>query len=297
MNTPESTSSRKTKWTDQIPVPVLAGFSLVALAAVIVGVVILALVGGNAQQTADSSQQALNTANSKVATGQELAGENLEACMDPEVVKALIAGGHQRVCDLAIVVQTQEGTPGKPGEPGPGPTQEQINAAVDAWFRTHPLPEGKSPTAEQVVTAVGEYLRANPPAPGRPPTPDEIAVATANYIALHKEDFQGPEGKRGPGPSAQDVRAGVEAYCTSADPSPCRGPAGAQGPQGIGVTGTILKRDEQGTCTLYFNHENPANGEVRQSSVQVNDELCPPQGNSTTAETPGLQVPGIGEGG
>ena len=239
--------------------------------------------GQSAQEEGDIAKDQLQTAERQVEAGVQLAEANLEYCIDPTVLAALKKGGYDtEVCRLAVVVQSQ-GEPGKRGERGPGPTDEQIGSAVEQYFREHPLPEGKSPTIAQIAQVVGDYLRANPPEPGRPPTPEEVATATATYLAANIELFRGEPGKtgeKGPPPSAEDVRAAVTAYCS--EDSRCRGP---QGPQGIGITGTMLTRDSQGVCTLFFNHENPANGQVTQSSVQVNDELCstPPTSSPPTS--------------
>jgi hypothetical protein len=270
---------------DRIPIRTLATLAIVVLAVVGVAVLYLGTKGQSAQDEAGTAQTQLDDANDQVATGKQLAGKNLEMCQNPEVVAVLQQQGlDEEVCELAIIVQTQgKAVPGETGERGPGPTMQQIREAVDDYFRTHPLPEGKAPTIEQLTTVVAGYLRANPPEPGRPPTAEEIATATASYIAANIEDFkvQGEQGEKGDPPTAEEVRAAVAAYC--AEDSRCRGD---QGPQGIGVTGTLLYRDEQGVCTLYFTHENPANGQTYQSQVQVNDELCEPLQGPTTEPTP-----------
>jgi hypothetical protein len=272
---------------DRIPLWILFSIGVAILLVLGVGVFTLGAKGQTVQEDKTATEGELQTEKSKVETGVQLAGANLEACKDPTVIQALRSGGYDQLCELAVIVQTQ-GKQGNPGDRGPGPTQDQIDTAVQAYFATHPLPEGKGPTIAQVTTVVGEYLRANPPEPGRPPTPEEIALATANYIADHINDFQGPRGETGPPPSAEDIRVAVSDYC--AQENRCRG---AQGPQGIGVTGTILKRDDQGVCTLYFNLENPANGNVTQSSVQVNDEMCsPPPTTTTTTPEPLLPTGG-----
>jgi hypothetical protein len=258
---------------NRIPLSALLSLTFMLIIGMGIGGFFLGAKGQTAQDQRVASDSKLETAQSKVATGAQLADENLKFCQDPNLVGILRDNGYQHICDLAIVVQTQASQaspaePGKPGDRGPGPTQEQIDAAVAQYFRDHPLPEGKLPTVEQVATAVGVYLRENPPQPGRAPTADEIAVATASYLAEHAEDFRG---KQGPPPSAEDVRAAVTAYCgTNGN---CRGP---QGPQGVSVTGTDLHRDDQGVCTLYFTLEDPANGNTGQTSVQVRDELCSP---------------------
>jgi hypothetical protein len=276
MASSESMDRQRKSWVERVSTRMLATIAFVILILSAAGGIALGSLGQSTQNDAAAAKGQLKTAEGKVETGVQLAEANLDFCKDPAVVEVLSQGGYQDVCDLAVEVKTQ-GAPGEPGEQGqqgdrgPGPTQEQINKAVDEYFRTHPLPEGKSPTVEQVAVAVGDYLRTNPPAPGRPPTPEEVALATAAYLAEHAEEFRGPQGvagERGPAPSAADVKAAVAAYC--GENGDCRGP------QGVGVTGTELHRDEQGVCTLYFTLENPANGQTRQIFVQVNDGMCSP---------------------
>lgn len=266
---------------DRVPLTVLVALAFVILLASGVGAYILGGRGQAAQEGKTVAEDRLQTAESKVQTGAQLAGINVQACTDPAVVTVLQEHGYAGLCDLAIIVQTQAAAPPKQGEPGPGPTQEQVDQAVQQYCAVDNRCEGKSPTVEQLVTVVGDYLRLNPPEPGRPPTPEEIAVAVANYIADHIEDFRGPAGKDAPPPSADDLQTAVAEYC-SVD-SRCRGP---QGPQGVGVTGAELHRDAQGVCTLYFNLQNPANSQTSQVSVQVSDELCGTPPDTTTTNTP-----------
>jgi hypothetical protein len=262
---------------NRIPLWALASIAFALVLGMGISGFVLGTKGQTVQDQKTATEGRLETAESKVQTGVQLAGENLKLCQDPAIINTLRDNGYQHVCDLAIIVQTQAaepGAPGKQGERGPGPTQTQVNAAVEDYFRAHPLPEGKSPTVEQVANAVGTYLRTTPPEPGRPPTADEIAMATAAYIADHAHEFQGPEGKQGePGrpPTADEVRAAVATYC--ADNGGCRG---AQGPQGTGITAAKLRRDDQQICTLYLTWENPADGSTGEFAVQVDDGMCPP---------------------
>lgn len=269
---------------DRIPLAVLVALAIVVLVASGVGAFVLGGRGSAAQEGQTVAEDRLETAESKVETGAQLAGVNVQACMDPAVVGVLQERGYADLCELAIVVQTQAAAPveGKAGEPGPAPTEEQIEQAVQKYCAVNNRCEGKQPTVEQLTEIIGDYLRLNPPAPGRPPSPEEIAVAAANYIADHIEDFRGPAGKDAPAPSAEELQAAVEGYC--AVDSRCRGP---QGPQGVGVTGVELHRDSEGVCTLYFNLQNPANGQASQVSVQVTDDMCgaPPTETTTSTDT------------
>lgn len=270
---------------NRIPLWVLMSLAFSLILGTGIGGFVLGSKGQSAQSQKVTAESQRQTAENKAEQGVQLANENLKFCKDPAIVGILQESGYQYVCDLAVIVQTQaakDGNTGKQGERGPGPSQAQINTAVDDYFRAHPLPEGKTPTVEQVAAAVGSYLKDNPPEPGRPPTADEIAMATAAYLAEHMEEFQGKEGERGRPPTADEVSAAVAAYCSEGDN--CRGP---QGPQGIGITGSDLRRDEQGVCTLYLRWENPANGDTGSFVVQVRDEMCSDaEVVPTTTETP-----------
>jgi hypothetical protein len=280
-------SAKRGHWIDRLPVKILGIVVLAVLILSAAGAIFLSVKGRDLQVDNATKDDRIQTAENKAASGQQLAGENLKACKDPDIVQMLQEKGYYpQLCEFAVAVQTQ-GSKGDTGDRGPGPTQQQINQAVEDYFRAHPLPEGKPPTVQQVASAVGDYLRANPPAPGRPPTSDEIAVATAAYIAAHAEDFrgetgeQGGKGERGPGPTAEDVASAVASYCAVDDR--CRGD---QGPQGISVVGTELYR-VNGACTLFFIRMDPSHpdAEPEKMSVQVNDELCPPD-PTPTSEVP-----------
>jgi hypothetical protein len=303
--TPTPTPKRAPKGSEPLPLwlRLLSAAALFVLLAGAIGAIMIGQAGGDAQEAVTTTQGQLETANSKVEAGGQLAGANIELCMDPEIVALLKARGRYGVCDLAVAVQqaTVQGKPGEngaQGEQGPGPSEDQIDRAVTEYFAAHPLPEGKTPTVAQVTSVVADYLRANPPAPGRPPTPEEIATAVAAYIADHPNDFRGKDGTDGtPGrpPTAEEVRAVVEDYCSTGR---CQGPKGDKGDQGIGITATNLKRDENNICTLYFTAEDPADGSTTQLSVQVNDELCPALPTETEKPTETTTTePTDGEGG
>jgi hypothetical protein len=130
------------------------------------------------------------------------------------------------------------GERGQQGERGPGPTEEQVRAAVTA------------------------YLTANPPLPGRPPTDAEIDAAVSAFCATRNDcagpagaagprgeqgdSVVGPEGPRGPaGADATDaqVATAVEAFC--AIRNGCigpQGPIGSPGPAPVSWTFTFRNR-------------------------------------------------------
>jgi hypothetical protein len=160
-----------------------------------------------------SNQLAEQQAGAAVAA-QQLAGQ----------VRAL---GATPVVSPPAPVAPVTGAQGPRGEQGPGPSQQQIDAAVAGYLAAHPPAPGKDATAAQVSAAVGAYLSAHPPLPGRPPTAEEIAGAVSTYCSAHG----GCAGPSGQDATDSQVAQAVAAYC-GRSPSPCQGPAGADGPSG-----------------------------------------------------------------
>lgn len=135
-----------------------------------------------------------------------------------------LAQGNREACSRA---ERGEMPPPRDGQDGRAPTAEEIRAAVEVYFLTHPLPAGREPTVAQVSTAVAEYLVTHPPDPGRAPTTDEIATAVVTYF----EGNPVKDGAPGRAPTAAEIAAAVRSYCAPPDaPSPCRGEPGTPGP-------------------------------------------------------------------
>jgi len=109
----------------------------------------------------------------------------------------------------------QAGPPGPPGAQGPGPSDAQVQLAVDGYLAANP-PTGKVPAA-QVEADVTAYLAANPPAPGPPPSDAQVASAVAAYLAANPAPSGAPGPTGSPGANGQNGAPG---------------PAGTQGPQG-----------------------------------------------------------------
>lgn len=126
-------------------------------------------------------------------------------------------------------IKSLGGTPGVPppqviisgaaGAQGPGPSDAQVQAAVDLYLLAHP-PSPLVPAAlvEADVTA---YLALHPPAP----SDAQVATAVAAFMAAHPA----PNGQPGsPGPQGSP---GV-GETGPAGPAGAQGPAGEQGPPG-----------------------------------------------------------------
>lgn len=169
-----------------------------ALAAVLVLVWMVSRLGAASSQL-DSQRQQLagqNTAIAQLAAGlgtteQQLKAHGISPSAPPPA---------------SIIAQA-----GPAGPPGPGPSDAQVQAAVDVYLGQHP-PSGTVPTAD-IDAAVTVYLTAHPPAPGPPPSDAQIASAVSTYMAAH------------PAPS---------------------GPPGPQGDPGVGATGPAGPQGEPG---------------------------------------------------
>lgn len=235
---------------------------LIGLAAVAV----LFIVGGSVW--AQLGQQAARQQTGVVEQQRDAAAEQRDAAAGQaqslaEQIKAECADGSLQgpVCEQAAAVAETPvpPVPGPIGPTGPGPTVEQIQAAVDAYLLAHPPPPGRAPTAAEVAAAVASYLTANPPTPGRAPTAEEIASAVERYFADNpppegepgQDGRDGRDGQDGRPPTAAEIRTAVDQYL-AANPPPA-GPAGKDGQPGPAgeppSTFTMLLDGQTQTCT------------------------------------------------
>lgn len=83
---------------------------------------------------------------------------------------------------------------GPQGDDGPGPTDDQVQVAVDDYLQANPPANGQNATDAQVSTAVAAYLMVHPPADGEPGEPGDpgqdatdaqVASAVATYLMAH----------------------------------------------------------------------------------------------------------------
>jgi hypothetical protein len=99
-----------------------------------------------------------------------------------------------------------------------GPTDEQVQAAVEAYFREHPVQDGENASPAQIAVAVINYLSENPPAqgePGPPPSAEQISNAVAAHLAANPPP-PGPPGPAGTnGTDGKDGADGKDAELTS----------------------------------------------------------------------------------
>lgn len=128
--------------------------------------------------------------------------------------------------------------PGPAGPAGPGPSDADVRAAVEDYFRRNPVAPGRPPTPAEIAAAVINYLRANPPAAGPigpGPTGPQIATAVASYLTTNpppagpKGDTgtagtkgdTGAQGEPGRGPTAAEISAAVAEYIRDNPPPSC----------------------------------------------------------------------------
>jgi hypothetical protein len=100
------------------------------------------------------------------------------------------------------------------GPSGPGPSDSQVQAAVNAYLDAHPPTANVDPAALSLT--VDAYLEQHPPSPGPPPASSAVAAAVADYLASNPPP-SGPAGPQG-SPGADGVGQ--------------TGPAGPAGPSG-----------------------------------------------------------------
>jgi hypothetical protein len=182
----------------------------------------------------NGTQDALDTANAGITAVKSqaapLAGQVQSVCDQGGV--AATALNNAGACTQASKVQSvveEPGPSGPSGPAGPGPSQDEINAAVNAYFGVHPLPPGQLPPVSEVAGLVAQYLQANPPAAGQNATPGMVSDAVSSYCAANN-GCAGPAGATGPGATDAQVQQQVATYCAAHDN--CAGPAGTNGTNG-----------------------------------------------------------------
>lgn len=136
-----------------------------------------------------------------------------------------------------------------------------IGPAVAAYIMAHP----QGPTAAQISDAVGGYLQANPPPKGDPGTNGKNG----------DNGRDGKDGADGRTPTAADIMAQVDAYCSTRNQ--CQGPPGERGPAGTSITsfdGFFANPDRQTGCELRITLFEAATGTTRQDAVMVPAQFC-----------------------
>lgn len=116
---------------------------------------------------------------------------------------------------LATPTPGPRGERGQQGERGPGPTDEQVSAAVASYFHHHNAVEPAT-----IAAYVANYLHKHPPTRGPGPTPEQVSSAVMSYLTDHPPSpgpagspgTTGDQGPRGPGPTPEQVAKAVADY-------------------------------------------------------------------------------------
>jgi hypothetical protein len=145
----------------------------------------------------------------------------------------------------------------------PGSYTDDLRSAVVDYLAEHPTvgeagergERGKPgrdaapPKVAEIAAAVAAYLQANPPPPGQPGEPGAAGVGVAaafldgcDVVFTYTDGTtsrigpicgptgpqgeQGVQGEPGRAPTAEEVRAAVDAYCSERPSGDCVGPAG-----------------------------------------------------------------------
>lgn len=109
---------------------------------------------------------------------------------------------------------TYDGPDGDDQAEGEPPSDAQVLAAIEDYFREHPVKDGEDPSPAEIAAAVANYLIEHPPErgePGPPPSAEQVAEAVAAYLTANPPP-QGDKGEPGRSPTAEEIAAAVEEY-------------------------------------------------------------------------------------
>lgn len=180
-------------------------------------------------------------------------------------------GGTPKVPPPQVIIS---GAAGATGAQGPGPSDAQVQAAVDTYLAAHP-PSGTVPAA-QVEADVAGYLSLHPPASGRDASAAQIDASVAAYMAAHPA----PSGP--PGQDGQDGKQGNPGV-NGAPGSP---PAGWTWTDASGVTYDCVQ-DDQTPAPHYTCPARPSPSASPSPSDSPTATLSPPPPSPSTPGTSG----------
>ncbi len=142
-----------------------------------------------------------------------------------------------------------------------GSIRERL-ALLEASFAARPAPEkgeaGPGPTLEQIAAAVADYLAENPPAPGvdgKPPSEEEVHDLISQYVAAYLEANPPKDGRDADPPSDAQILDAVQKYLRANPPEKGdkgdKGDAGKSGKKGgkgdAGQLGPMPKHEWRGS--------------------------------------------------
>lgn len=187
-------------------------------------------------------------------------------------IKAL--GGTPGVPPPQVVIS---GAAGPQGIQGPGPSDVQVQSAVDVYLAQHPPAVDVSAAA--LDASVAAYLTQHPPAPGPPPSDAQVASAVATYMAAH------------PAPSGPPGPQGDPGVGQTGPPGP-QGPAGPQGdpgpacPSGYNLTPETINGHQALVCEQPAASPSPSSSDSGTPTAGPTPSSSPTAPPSTPASSP-----------
>lgn len=127
------------------------------------------------------------------------------------------------------------------------PSDEQVLAAVEAYFREHPVEDGEDASGADIAAAVINYLTENPVEDGEPgpaPTDEQILAAVATYLtenppAAGADGEDGQDGEDGHTPTSEEIQAELAAYLEANPIQMCPSGTAAEAHTVLTTGGTI----------------------------------------------------------
>jgi hypothetical protein len=180
--------------------------------------------------------------------------------------------------DLCRTAERVESEPTAP-IPGPPPTAEEIEAAVETVLTERP-----GLIRSELIAAVTAHLTRNPPDPGRdapPPTTEQVFAAVASQLdsalatfCATRDDCRGDDA---PALTQAEVDAAFQRFCADdacrgddGEDSTVPGPAGADG---RGIVSIVFVNG--GDCRMIITYDKPdANGDIEQVIGGMPASMC-----------------------
>lgn len=149
-----------------------------------------------------------------------------------------------------------KGEKGDQGDRGPGPTSEQIAAAVIAYMEVNADrfrgADGRNGLDGKPGRDGVDGLPGRDGVDGRSPTPEEISLAVSAWMEAHREELRGPAGLPGRDGAGVDQAAII----ASLKALQAKQPELFRGPQGVGGTVSVVIMDRGNEIARHSNLSN-----------------------------------------